>query len=171
MQAARKAEYDLSIYEPRIKKQPKQKATASELVVIKKQEKRKQARIFATVRTAGIVLMFAAMLSAIIYSNAKLSEITNQISTLNVVHSNYVSENKKLAADIESKMSLRNVEEIAVNELGLSKLEPYQVQYIYRSEGDVIILTEHSPAENKGVGVKESFVNVLEYLRIVFNKN
>lgn len=83
-----------------------------------------------------------------------------------------LAENERLQTSIESRMSLRNIEDIAKNELGLSELEPYQVTYVNRCGGDKIVTNESTPS---GASILEEITDTigsaLEYLRISFNKN
>ena len=57
-------------------------------------------------------------------------------------------------------------------ELGLSELEPYQITYVNRCGGDMIVTTESTPTEG-GIleGITDTIGSALEYLRISFNKN
>lgn len=171
MQAAKKLEYDLSIYEPRPEKPVRKKTTEHELVVIKKKENRKKALIASRLRAAGLLVLLVAMFGAVLYSNAILTEMNDRFNVLSEKADFYASENKKLSAEIESKMSYRSVEDIAVASLGLSKIEPYQVEYVDMGVGDKIVLTGFSPTAEEAGAVKQTFINIMEYLRIVFNKN
>jgi len=163
MQGKQSVAYDLSIYEP------KPAAVRPKLEVVEKQSPKKKVSFFERLQILCVAAVLVASLSLIIYNNVILTELSDEINTVNKQYQAYQSEYKRLASELEGKMSLRNVEEIATSQLGLSKMESYQVMYVDRCEGDKIILTADSPTE--AGGLTERFDAVMEYLRITFNKN
>ena len=64
--------------------------------------------------------------------------------------------------ELESKMTLKNVEDYAVNVLGLQKLDNSQIKYVQTQTDDIIEI----PEENKNIFVraKEKINSFLEYI-------
>ena len=108
----------------------------------------------------------------LLYSNAVLTELSDQVAEATERHELLLDENERLQTSIESRMSLRNIEDVAKNELGLAELEPYQVTYVNRSAGDKIVTTASTPSQTSILeGIADTIGSALEYLRISFNKN
>lgn len=157
--------YDLSRYEPKVaKRQPR-------LRVVEKPSPRNGLAPTELFQAGLVGAVMVAALCMVLYSNAILTELSDQISTSNEKLSVLTSENQRLSAVLEGKMSLRNIEDIAKNEMGLSKMEPYQVEYVNRCDGDKIVRTAESPSESILGKIANRLNSVLEYLRITFNKN
>ena len=150
------AAYDLSIYEPK----PKRQAEQSPRVRVVAQHSREE------------LALLTVSLCMLLYSNAMLTELSDQVAAAQQKQQMLLAENERLQTSIESRMSLRNVENIAKNELGLSELEPYQVTYVNRCGGDKIVTTRSTTS---GASILEEISDkigsALEYLRISFNKN
>lgn len=163
------AAYDLSIYEPK----PKRQAEQSPRVRVVAQHSREElARPKMLAKAVGLVALLTVSLCMLLYSNAMLTELSDQVAAAQQKQQMLLAENERLQTSIESRMSLRNVENIAKNELGLSELEPYQVIYVNRCGGDKIVTTRSTPS---GASILEEISDkigsALEYLRISFNKN
>ncbi len=91
------------------------------------------------------VALLAIMSIGYIGTNLKLYEVTSEISLLQSDYNALVSENQRLSVELESKISLRNVEEEALMNLGMGEMEPYQIEYVNLSGEDTVIL----PAEKE----------------------
>ena len=122
MDAMKQRAYDLSDYEK------EQYSSDSELKVIKGRNKKSSSGM--SVGTIAVVLLLIGLIAATLYSNAVINELGNQINKANTEYAQLVSQNKKLTAVLESKVSLKNVESIASDKLGLAKMEPYQIEYV-----------------------------------------
>ena len=82
-------------------------------------------------------------------------------------YNDMVASNKKLQVDIQAMHDTRIVEDIAINKLGMSKPENYQMVYIdlgKENRADVIAKNS-AKMEKKGIVamIGQSFYNVLEY--------
>lgn len=162
--------YDLSIYEPKRRRQEQEQAV--QVRVVSKRSAQDIRRPKAILQGAVVMAMLASIMSLVLYSNAILTELNDQISTEVSKNQVLISENNRLQAEIESKMSLRSIEDIAKNQLGMSEVEPYQVTYVNRCEGDKIVYSEKAASETSVLSsVSNTISSVLEYLRISFNKN
>lgn len=80
-----------------------------------------------------------AMLSiAYIGTNLRLYEITSEISSVSTDYNALLSENQRASVALESKVSLRSVENSAIATMGMGKVESYQVEYVNLSDSDTV---------------------------------
>ncbi len=163
MQANQNLAYDLSRYEPKaIKSQPN-------LELLEQSHRKRSYTPVEILQTVCVVGILVAALSLVLYNNVILTELTDEINSYRKLYDDYVTENILLTNQLETKMSLRNVEAQA-KAMGLAQVEPYQIEYIDRCEGDKIVLTAHSPVDTEAQ-LADGLSAVMEYLRIAFNKN
>ena len=71
-----------------------------------------------------------------IYSRIQLDEINREISAVENQIELAKSDAVKLNNELNAVVSIDNVEEYAVNELGMEKVQDYQVEYIDMSSSD-----------------------------------
>ena len=122
--------YDLSRYEPR-EEEPKVR-------LVKRRQPVKSIyglRPITLVMAAVIVVSVTCLL---LYNNAMISEISAEITAATDQLEQLQNENKRLNRELDAKMSNETVADIAVNELGLNKLENYQIAYVNLSSQDVV---------------------------------
>lgn len=123
--------YDLSRYEPKVVEQPKVR-------VVKRAQPVKSVygvRPYTLVMVAMIVVSVTALL---LYNNAMIAEVSAEITSATAELEQLENENARLNRELDAKMSNEGLAETAVNELGLSKLENYQVAYVNLSSQDVV---------------------------------
>ena len=164
-----RAAYDLSIYEPKRKRQEEQ---APKVRVVARHSQEELARPKMLAKAVGLVVLLTVSLCMLLYSNAVLTELSDQVAEAQEKQEMLLAENERLQTSIESRMSMRNIEDIAKNQLGLSEMAPYQVTYVNRCDGDKIVTNDSTPS---GASILEEITDkigsALEYLRISFNKN
>ena len=116
-------------------------------VVENKNPKKKAAsRIgVAPVRIILATVMLVAILSYMLYAQAMLTQINEQVNQYSDQLSTLQSETTRLELSLKSRMSLKNIEEYASEELGLEKLEKYQIEYVRLTEGDTIRMAQQEP--------------------------
>lgn len=124
--------YDLSAF------QTKQSSVVKPNLQVIERTKQSTLNKGLSVTTVLFAVFIIAMIAATLYSNALINELGNQISASNKEYATLVSENKKLNANLECKMSLKNVETFAKDDLGLAKMEAYQIKYVNMSPEDKI---------------------------------
>ena len=112
---------------------------------------------FAAVIVIGIT-------SLMIVNRVALTEIGEEINAANEDLQILQSENTRLNVELEEKMSLDNIEEKAVNELGLTKMNNYQVQYLNLTQEDKIELTNPKSSGNIFDTIAGWFDKIKEYL-------
>lgn len=98
----------------------------------------------------------------VIYGRVETNRMYHQISEKNTLLESVQSENVRLKSELESKMTLKNVEDYAVNVLGLQKLDNSQINYVQTQTDDIIEI----PEENKNIitKVKEKISGFVEYI-------
>lgn len=112
-----------------------------------------------------IVMTMAAgvLLGAVIYGkvqNAALhTEIANKEQAVDILN----SENVRMQTEIESKNSLKNIEDYAENILGMQKLDKSQVDYITIESGNVVEIPQEE--DNIFVNIKNALDDFVEYIR------
>lgn len=141
----------------------------------RKQEKKPQIRVIKgkkaqrVNRMAMVKIFFAAVIvigitSLMIVNRVALTEIGEEINAANEDLQILQSENTRLNVELEEKMSLDNIEEKAVNELGLTKMNNYQVQYLNLTQEDKIELTNPKSSGNIFDTIAGLFDKIKEYL-------
>lgn len=119
--------YDLSLFEQKPKK-------AQPALNVVKEKYHKRDRMLV-VRVVSGVLVVVTVICLQLYSRAQLTELSDRIGTYNTEYQNLLSEQTRLNAEIEGKVSLRSVEESA-KAMGLDKMQAYQVEYVVVEEDE-----------------------------------
>ena len=149
--------YNLEEYE-----QQEPKVRAPQLKVVKTPKRFLTSLV--TPKNVCMLLVAVGIFCAMIFNNAQLNEITGQISAqskdLQLLQSEYV----QLQSQLEAKMSLRTVAELAENELGMKRLGEFQTEYICLYQQDKI---ETSAAYTGGISIKmkTTFNSAVEKLK------
>ncbi|WP_040196553.1 hypothetical protein [Candidatus Soleaferrea massiliensis] len=151
--------YDLSIYAPK----PQGPEEVPEIKVV---SKRKPKQKLITVQNVALALILVVMTAFMLYNRAVLTEIGGQIATQNGVLNELQSETERLSVELDRKMSLNSIENYATTQLGLSKMQKYQVEYVNLSQGDQVELTQKGETQPKTDRFAQ-FVDMLkEYLKV-----
>ncbi len=96
-------------------------------------------RKYTPVQVIGIVfacMAIVSVLSIMISSQVKITELTEQISKSNAELSEKQSEYTQLSMKAQAALSLQQVNSYAIDVLGMTPTEDYQIQYIKTSVGD-----------------------------------
>ncbi len=133
MAAANQA-YDLSRYEQRTEK-PKMQVVSRPAPV-------KSVMGVRPITALMCLCLVVASIAVLLYNNAVLTEIGDRVNEANSTLKALQAEEERLNTELEFKLSNKNVEEIASRNLGLAKLEKYQVDYIDMSSEDVVTLKQ-----------------------------
>ena len=135
------AAYDLSRFAPSrqaVSRRPK-------LVVTDPGVKaRAHARTMYAIKVIAGLLVLASVVVAMLYSRATITELNTEINTQQKLLRDLQSEQVRLSAELESQVSMRNLEEYATQKLGMSQLDKSQVTYVDLNQGDRIELTNTS---------------------------
>lgn len=85
-------------------------------------------------RTIAVGVVMAGLAMGQIQSEATIAQLTNAIQKTNKQLVNAQSDYNYLASVMDSKTSLKNVEQIAISQLGLMKLDKSQITYVTLEE-------------------------------------
>ena len=148
--------YDLELFENRAQ-QPRAKVRAV------RGKKRASRLNLQTVKTVAVAVVMAALVVGFLYSQATITELTVDIQN---VQSELVSEQSTynyLSGVLDSKTSLRNVEQIAAGELGLVKVDRSQVTY-FSLESESVINRPETAAQKITEFLSTGLLSLMEYL-------
>ena len=148
--------YDLEMFENRAAR-PRARVRAV-------RGKKKAPRLnLQTVKTVAVAVVMAALVVGFLYSQAAITELTVDIQD---VQSQLVSEQSTynyLSGVLDSKTSLRNVEQIAAGQLGLVKVDRSQVTY-FSLEGESVINRPQTAAQRLTEFLSTSLLSLMDYL-------
>lgn len=148
--------YDLSMYESLLEQKPERQQKPQQQA---KTVKLKNKKAFKTALSVLSIAVVVSMIIGIIYTNSQITEITTNISAVQKEITELESEKAYLEFTLESRMSLNEIEDYAVNVLGMVKMDSTQVEYIeIESENKV----EFS-GDNLGDRIEEAVQPVLSY--------
>jgi hypothetical protein len=122
--------YDLSLFEPRPEKKIREKKKPQQPVL------KSGLTPAMVVKGALITLIIAFAVGLILYNRVQLTQIDDQINKETKLLNELKGDEIRLNVTLDSRVSLKNVEDYAKNKLGLRMREKYQVQYITLSAGD-----------------------------------
>ena len=89
-------------------------------------------------KVSVMLVVVVAMLSALLYTRVVQVEVTREYNRAETTLAAMKSENSTLMKQLENKLSIANIEAIALDQLGMQKLENRQIQYITFETEDVV---------------------------------
>ena len=125
-----------------------------------KKTKRKYFSPFTVLATVIVV----ALTAFVLYGNISLNELTIENSNKQKELTEMIDANEILRLEIDRKNSLGNIEQIATEQLGMVKLQDYQIHTVNLESDDSVEIVKE--ADRPGVldGIVASFNILLEYL-------
>lgn len=116
--------YDLSLFEETPKKR--------NIVKLPQKSKKRKAKLnLAHAAAVGITCALSVTaVATFVYGQVQLNELTAQINVQQKALNESQSVYTQLQVKSESQMSLSKIENYAVNELGMIKLEPSQIEHV-----------------------------------------
>ena len=148
--------YDLELFENRAQR-PRAKVRAV------RGKKRASRLNLQTVKTAAVAVVMAALVVGFLYSQATITELTVDIQNVQSDLVNEQSTYNYLSGVLDSKTSLRNVEQIAAGELGLVKVDRSQVTY-FSLESESVINRPETAAQKITEFLNTGLLSLMEYL-------
>lgn len=130
---------------------------ASNIAMKKSPEKRGSA-----IKIFFVALLVLAMIFTVLYGNVETNRMYRQISDKNTLLENAQSENVRLKSELESRMTLKNIEEYATKVLGLQKLDSSQIKYVRTQTDDIVEIPEEDT--NFYTKIKNKFEGFMEYI-------
>lgn len=148
--------YDLELFENRAQR-PRAKVRAV-------RGRKKASRLnLQTVKTVAVAVVMAALVVGFLYSQATITELTVDIQNVQSDLVNEQSTYNYLSGVLDSKTSLRNVEQIAAGELGLVKVDRSQVTY-FSLERESVINRPETAAQKITEFLSTGLLSLMEYL-------
>lgn len=118
------AAYDLSLFNPAKKVEKNQ-----QVLTVSTNRSAVKARRFA-VSNILLAMVFAVMCILWIGSYSRLNELTTQASKKKAEYQSLVAQGTSLEVELEKKVDLKQIEDIAVNEYMMQKATSNNVEYI-----------------------------------------
>ncbi len=140
-------EYDFAAFSPAERRKAEQKTTVELRKVEPRQktkEELKQEKRTVAVRCVRAVIA-GAVLSALcfmnIYGYCKCDLADRKYKTLTEDYEMVQSDNTRLSMELNSMVSLEQIEKIAVEKLGLVKINASDIEYVRISKGNKVIVS------------------------------
>ena len=111
------------------------------------------------------IALFLAMGGYLLYSHIALNEVSNELLAAKKELTGLEGEAGALQVSIDSKNSMDEIERIATEELGMIKIENYQIQTINLLTDDTVEIIKDEPTNDSWWdGVVAEFNILVEYL-------
>ncbi len=113
------------------------------LTVVRTNRQAKQAarrKYVAMLRSTMVLLVVIVIAGTYLFSKVQITELTEQINAAEKSLNAEQSENVRLQLQVEGQLSMNNIEQYAAD-LGLSKLQQYQVTCVCLNAEDVITIS------------------------------
>lgn len=151
--------YDLSMFEQRKKKE----RTLQKLPAVQPKSGLK-----ATLALAGklmVALIVGIVVSVGIYSRVILTETVSGITEAKSTLTKLQSEQTRLSMELDKKVSVKAIEDYATNQLGLSRMDKYQITYVALAGDDQIEQAAKKEAKKPfSLTVNDLFYQLVEYI-------
>lgn len=166
------AAYDLSNFDDSLQRQPKIDEVIAPRPQIVKRQKKSKAQLKREARTTnakafrviGITCFLLLAFGILIMGRAQLTEKSDQLAKMEKQLSIAQSENTRLNMELDSRVSLNNVETYARDVLGMAKQEKYQIEYVDLSIGNKLVLSEDQKDKGFFQTLSEKVSEFLAYI-------
>lgn len=143
------------------KEKPKRAAAASRYV--KRSAASSNPNRITTGGAVTLGILTGVLIGTVIYGRVQTNEVYTEIAALQAEYDDLVARNISMKSEMESKMTVKNIEEYATDVLGLMPLDQSQIEYIRLQTEDAVVISE--PEDNFFVLVNDYFVGIWEFLR------
>ena len=154
--ATTNAAYDLTRFETRTAAQRETEQRPQ----IQKVKKTKAASRVSPVKAIACMLLVIAVTSALLYTRVQLTECTQKVEAANEEYTSLEAEGTRMSLELEGKVSLKNAEEYASNELGMTKMDNKSVEYLRLTQENKIEVPSESE-KGRWESIQEFFANLL----------
>ncbi len=110
-----------------------------------------------------LVLVFAVVAFCVISTKAEIAQVHNDVTEAKSTVQTLQSENASLKASLETKSSIKSVEDYAENVLGMQKLDKSQIEYVSLENGNVAEIPEQD--DDVFTKIADFFDNIWAYLK------
>lgn len=168
-----KANYDLSRYESgrtyratltgttapaSLPKQAPAAAARQKAKLISLEKAKKDQEKRTMLKRCLLSFTIAVLMMGLVVCNATLNELTAEIGSLQGDLAAAESENTRLGLEIERGTNLSDIEEFAKTNLGMSKLDRTQTQFITLDESDKVVVN----ADDQKDGLLDKILSLFE---------
>lgn len=150
------AAYDLSRFET------SDRRPIPRVHVAKRESNARQKQIFAMLRTLLTVMLFVGMVSAVLYTQATITELQGEITQAEKQLAEEKSLNAYLSFELDNMTSLKNIEQTA-SSMGMEKINNGQIVYFRSEEGDIIQVREGLMSKLFGKA-RSGFLSIVDYV-------
>lgn len=106
------------------------------------------------------MLLVIAVTSALLYTRVQLTECTQKVESANETYTSLEAEGTRMSLELEGKVSLKNAEDYASSELGMTKMDNKSVEYLRLTQENKIEVP-NEPQKGLWESIQEFFVNLL----------
>lgn len=125
---------------PQLKLVTKNRHTAARL------QQEANAASLKAVKILAVAVVILIFMSLAIYSRVQLDEVNREINSVQNKMELAESDTIRLNNELNSMISINNVEDFAANKLGMVKVQDYQVVYVDLSTDDQVIVANGEAA-------------------------
>ncbi len=115
---------------------------------------------------AGVVVL--AMSLGLLINYVSLNEVSSALRKSKKTYEELVTESQIISQQLDTKISNEEIIRRAEEDLGMQKMESYQIQYVNLIEQDSIYLAKNEAEDDRAGlldGIVASFNILVEYLR------
>ena len=152
----RNVAYDLSFYESEQERYIARKEK-KQSVIINAQTKFSLGRKILSVLSLAVLL---ALVLGVVATNASITSYTTKIADEQEAIVQLESEKSYLEFTLESRMSLDEIEDYAINTLGMVKMDSSQKKYVELESENKIVVSDNAVTEK----LEEAIQPILSYL-------
>lgn len=143
---------------------PVEREQARQLRVAPTPRRRKRAGIRPSVM--GCVMVLAVTAVYILFCQMQLTELSAAVGEQNDRLNELSAENVSLTTKQMNSMNMDEVEEYAVNNLGMVKMDNSQIEYVELTNPDTVTVADNSMSLGSlFAGLARSFSAIVEYIR------
>ncbi len=144
-------------------KLPKQQEEVRQPKIVKVPKAKPAVKTASPTKVLLFLIVIIGLSFSVMYSRAQLTELTTKVNAATEELDVLQSETVRLKTELESRISLKNVEEYVTMELGLEKLDPSQIEYI-TLEAELPDQTVETVDDSIWQKIKNFFVDMMEYI-------
>lgn len=116
-----------------------------------------------------MTLIFGMVLAFVVHSSVRINEVNSSLSDLQAGIALQNAELRALELELETKNDLRVIEDIAKNQLGMTKKENINKEYISLCEEDSVTVEQTETNESTGTGLLSAIAGRFGKLSEYFN--
>ena len=117
-------------------------------------------------RLVCCVALLVGLISLAIYNNIVMVELGDQLNAQKAQLQELQSQSVVLQSKLESQNSAQNVETYASAQLGMGRVDKYQVTYVTLDGDGAIFRTDKAPDKTPAQVLLRGFDSLLEYMKL-----